>query len=265
MIKLLAIDLDGTLLTSERSPHPESAAAVREAIEAGIHVVFASGRTLMSILPFAKLFNLEGPFVACNGAQVIGRDQSELAFLPLSKEAKQLALDLAAKHDLHLNAYTRTELLYLKPGNWAELYEKRLKTLKGRVATSDEILDQDCSKMLFVGEPEVVARLRPSFQKLIPDGVRIEISEPEYLEFLDERADKGLGLAQIADNLGIITDHIAAIGDYSNDVGMLRFAGTSGAVANANAEARAAADFHVASNNDGGVAEFIRRHVFGAS
>lgn len=82
-------------------------------------------------------------------------------------------------------------------------------------------------------------------------------SEAEYLEFLSAKANKGEGLREIARRKGIERHEIAAIGDYSNDVPMLEYAGVSAAVSNASDDCKAVADRIVESNEEGGVASFV--------
>lgn len=257
-IKLLAIDLDGTLLTSERLPHPASAQAVRDAASTGIKIVLASGRTYPSILPFQRMIGIDGPIVSANGAHTLDENGQEVAFEEVGPQAVELALRIGAERGIHVNAYTRDELLFSNAGRWAEMYQSRLRTLKGRVAPAEEIISQSISKVMFVGEPDQLRALRKELNPRLPKGTHFMVSEPEYLEILSVYADKATGIKKIAEKLGILPDQVAAIGDYANDIGMLQYAGYSGAVATALPEVKAVANKIVASNDEGGVADFVR-------
>lgn len=257
-IRLLAIDLDGTLLDDDRKLVPKSADAVCRALSAGIVVVLASGRTEPSMRPYATSLGIEGPLVCANGAHVLGLEGQELAHHPVPREPAEVVIDYAQEHGFHLNAYTRDELLFLKQSEWGELYKHRLRSMTPRLATKTEMLGTALSKLMLVGEPSQIPKVREDIQPLIqPEAARLTESEPEYLELLSPMADKSVGVAAVAASLGIPAESCAAIGDYLNDLEMLRWAGLSAAVANARSEVKSVVRYVVKSNEEGGVAEFI--------
>lgn len=261
-VRLLAVDLDGTLLDDRRQLNPESADAIRRASKQGVVVVLASGRIFPSMRPFAKALGLTGPFVCANGGHVIDPSGEELHFHSLNQEARKVIIEFALNKGLHLNAYTRDELLFLQETSWSQVYRSRVRAVIPRVAKTEELLSASISKMMLVGEPSEMAALRSEIEpRLDPNFARVTESEPEYLEFLSPQAHKGSGVAAIAQMLGIRQEETAAIGDYLNDIEMLQWAGISAAVENAARETRAIADVLVESNENGGVARFIDSYV----
>lgn len=259
---MLAIDLDGTLLGQDRRPTPSGLEAVRRASEAGVLVVLASGRIEPSLRPFASMLGLDGPFICANGAHVLGIHRAEIAFQNVPINVLKAVMEFAAAHDAHLNAYTRSELLFVRETEWSKIYRSRVKSIDARVTSPSEILESEIAKIMLVGDPELIPTYRREIEPTLDASeVRITESEPEYLEFLAPNAHKGHGLKLLAESLGIDRDETAAIGDYLNDVEMLRWAGFSAAVGNAAQGAKEAADVVVADHEEGGVAEFIDRYV----
>src|SRR5690349_23775047 len=94
-IKLIAIDLDGTMLDSQRRLSEGSLEAVQEATEAGVRVCLASGRAVNTIIPFADQLSLRGPIVSCNGAYVLGADREEVHHSTLPNDVTRLILSYA--------------------------------------------------------------------------------------------------------------------------------------------------------------------------
>jgi Cof subfamily protein (haloacid dehalogenase superfamily) len=263
-IRLLALDLDGTLLNSERKLSPRNRDAVKAAVKQGVTVVLASGRIQSSLKPFADQMELNGPFVCGNGAHVVGTNMDELAFHEVPISVRKTTMDFAETHGIHFQAYTRSDLYFLRESEWASVYRKRLgsNAIQPKVAPFDEMLRMPLSKIMLVGDPGELKGHRPTIESYVSGtGVRLTVSEPEYLEFLAPMANKGAGIQTVAHAMGIPQEQTAAVGDYLNDLEMLEWAGFAASVANATPEAKAISDVCVASNNDDGVAEFIDSYV----
>jgi Cof subfamily protein (haloacid dehalogenase superfamily) len=264
-IRLLAIDLDGTLLRSDRTPHPESAAALRKAVAEGVIVVLASGRIRTSMVPFAEEIGLRCPIVSCNGALVQNADGQVVAHWKLPTEVFDAVWPYTLEAGAHLNVYTASELLFLKESPFGQEYARRLKTIQPRVASVEEIRGIDISKILVMDHPERIVKHREILEGLVDSNLgRSTLSEPDYLEFLARDVSKGKALAALCAHLGIDRSETAAIGDYLNDKEMLEWVGMSGTVANGHRDLRSVCSVTVRSNDDGGVAEFVLDHVLKA-
>ncbi|MBN1441217.1 MAG: HAD-IIB family hydrolase, partial [Planctomycetes bacterium] len=122
------------------------------------------------------------------------------------------------------------------------------------------------TKLILLAEPEERERLHSRFSRELEGRAAVTRSEPEYLEIMAPGISKGAALPAIARHLGIATEQILAVGDADNDNEMLEAAGIGVAVANAREETRRIADFVTeSSNNDGAVAEAIRRFALGGN
>lgn len=262
MIKLLAVDLDGTLLGSNRLPNPASAEALKRCSAAGVHVVLASGRICTTVLPFCEMLGVPPLMVCCNGAHILAADGTEISHTPLPREAAKQVLRFGLERQLHTNLYSRSRIYFYGMDEWAELYLDRVHPEEIIQAGPEVIETVDATKMMFVAGKDTIQTNKPEADALAASlGLHTVLSEPEYLEFLNPGADKGIGIAKVAAYLGLEQHETAAIGDYSNDVQMLEWAGVSAAMGSGNDAAKAAADHIVATNDDGGVAEFVDRFV----
>lgn len=262
MIRLLAIDLDGTLLTPSRTIHPKAIEAISRAKEAGVIVLLASGRIRPSMLKFAQVVGLaDGPMICGNGTHAMLSSTVELMCRPLNHQAQELLIAYAWANDLHLNLYARDSFYFLRDTPWGDLYRARVETIAPETLTKSP-RELSCIKVMIVDKPERIAgHLALLGPQVESTGTRATESEPEYLEFMDSGANKGSALATMADRLGIMQSETASIGDYLNDVEMLEWAGLSGAMRNGHPAAKSAASVVVGSNEEGGVAEFIEQFV----
>lgn len=261
-IKWLVSDLDGTLLTHDRRPHPQAKAAIHAALSAGLTVVLASGRASQSIDLFAEELDVVGPLIASNGVVVLSPEREIIRAARIPREAVEIAYNYCRDNQLQLTAYTPDGPRYVFPSPWGKVYESRVNIPVVEISTCEEFSELHHYKLMVTDAPENIAALRAELEpKMAHLPIFTTESEPEYLEFLPANADKGTGLQCLADRYGVHREEVAAIGDYLNDVTMLEWCGLSGAVANAHPLVKNIAKVTVASNEDGGFAEFVNRFV----
>lgn len=261
-IQLLAIDLDGTLLTHDKQIPARSREAIHRAKKTGVAVVLASGRIRPSMRKFSDQLDLsEGPMISGNGTHVSLEPTLDLLHDPLVARGLEIISSYAEANDVHLNIYTPTRLFFLKETAWGDLYRSRVETVVPETYSSD-LGGEHCLKALIVDSPD---RMPTHTQNLLAEltgfNIRATESEPEYLEFMSSTASKGSALVALAKRLGIPIEDTAAIGDYLNDLEMIQVAGLSAAVSNAHSLVKETANVVVSSNEEAGVAEFIDEFV----
>ncbi len=258
-IRLIATDIDHTLLTSGRVPHPHSAAAIKRAVARGIHVVLASGRYIPSIQGYARDLGLTGPFIGSNGAHICGVDGTDIEIRSLNTDVLNHVLDYACKNNIHTNVYTDRFLYICSDKNPAgQISVDRSGTVKLETIGFAQARKLAVVKVMLIDQAEAIQAHQKVFaEKLQPDLTHLTTSEPEYLEFLPANCNKGMALKRLANQLGIAQHETAAIGDYMNDLEMIQWAGVGAAVGNAIQELKMAADVVVKSNDEGGVGQFI--------
>lgn len=268
-IKLIAFDLDGTLLTSRKEITPETRAALRAAADKGILTVPASGR-LYPGLPE----KLKGPdfrySILCNGMIVYDAlEDRKLCEYPLSFEETMRFLDYAESIGIFYDCYA-DDLAWMSKDIYDDLprlitdpnFLKMLKELRTPVYDLRSWLverHKPVQKLLFYFmDPQQRLEQLKIMPELFTD---YNITSSIYcnIEINTKASDKGTALRSLCEKLGIDIRDTMVFGDGLNDIGMFRTAGLSVAMANADPALKAEADFVTAGNDENGVAAAIRR------
>ncbi len=241
--RLVASDLDGTLLDPGKKIAGDSLAAVREMQARGARFVVASGRRHQNSLRYYRELGLDGLMISCAGALVKDPDSGETVREVLL--AADLASDLVASGEdrgFTVVYYHRDHLYVGVRNHWTELYESRVgeqaELLPGGLR---ELRGEAALKIVWYGEP---AALKPERQRTADQyqgKVKVLATDPENLEFSAPAANKAEALAVVAEYYKVPQTETLAFGDGENDAPMLQWAGLGVAVDNADDMAKAAA------------------------
>jgi len=265
MIKLVALDLDDTLLNSKLKISPETAAAVRSAVELGVTVTFATGRMYSSALPYARELGLDVPLITYQGALMKTSNSQEVLYnKPVPMDLAREILSFAAEEGLDVNMYLE-DSLYVRSGNSSiNEYVKLARVPYKAVPDLAEVMVSEPHKLLIVASPGKIDRLAAELQERWEGKLHLTKSKPYFLEFTHPAATKGQAIDSLAAELGIGREEIMAVGDSYNDLDMIDYAGVGVAMGNAVQEIKDRADYVTRGNNEHGVAEAIRRFVLEA-
>jgi len=258
-IKLIAIDLDGTLLNNDLKISPRAVAAIQAAQKKGVMVTLCTGRMYISASRYAQELGLDIPLVTYNGALVKSSLSQEVLYernLPL-EEARHI-LKVCEEFDCQLNIYVDDKLYVEKSNDWAKKYARKVSVPLNEVDSFLDFLKVSPIKMLAIGEEDTLYMLR---KRLTDREIYITRSHSYFLEMLNPEATKGKGLAEVVKKLAIDRKNVMAIGDNENDIEMFKYAGYSVAMANAGDDIKAHADYVTKNNDDDGVAEAIEKLV----
>jgi hypothetical protein len=262
--RLVALDLDRTLLDHAGQVSPDDTAALRRMCEMDALVVLASGRMTAAIRPWYHRLGIDGPVIAYNGAMVRdseGCGEPVLFEKALPPRYGDCLIDYADANQFHLNYYLN-DVLYARddPGlrRFADLYANQTGSVFHFVVSLQQFKGCAPTKIILITDPTIPGLPDPRCRDELYDEFRArwdqEISlfktNPEYLEFLNREADKGVGLAALAAAYDIAREEVIAFGDGDNDTPMLAWAGLGVAVANAVPAAQAAADYVSPYTND---------------
>lgn len=262
-IQMIALDMDGTLLRSDSTISPQTAAAIKAARERGVVVAIATGRMYATASPYAKLLGLgDIPMMLYAGGLIQRAESGQILFEEAIAEhdAAEL-LALAREKGWQMQTYIDDVLRVAVYEKWIQDYEKTTHcravvcgdafyTVKGRP-----------NKMLSRGSREELEQRRKEIEAAMPQRFNIVFSNPTFLEILPKGVNKGAGLHRLGQLFGIPVSRIMAVGDSPNDLDMLKEAGFSVAMANAAPSVRDAADYVTAGNDEDGVAAAIERFV----
>jgi Cof subfamily protein (haloacid dehalogenase superfamily) len=247
MHKLFAFDLDGTLLTSEKRISAANAHALQEMADAGAVVAFASGRLGSSMQKLVPSFLDDIAMLTLNGAAVyMGKSHGSkrVFYAPLSSATADYLIDYAEGKDLAINYYIDDALHTVRTAlteKWIGLYYEQTATHYRFEQSLSGFRGKEPSKIIFVGAAPLIDEQELFFRRLWGDSVYICRTWDYYLEFLNPLANKGSGLAVLAQAYGIDLSRVVAFGDANNDIPMLRKAGLGIATANASPIVKSAA------------------------
>ena len=266
-IRLIAIALDGTLLSSDKVISEGNLAALRAAIDRGVYVVLASGRSHGNAMAYSEQIRKGQPLICANGAMAVLSDPYECVYCEcLPKEKLRAAVAILEKEKCYYNVYcddgsvmeSRTGSAPRKraPNNAYAVYE-------GQVLSGDEmpkyVGDGALKVVCFSPDEEKMARIRKAAGNI--PGVEINSSWSDNIEIMEGGVHKGAALRALCQRLNIPLSCTMAIGDNENDLPMLEIAGLSVAMGNAVESVKARCDVTTANNDEDGVAAAVRRFV----
>lgn len=261
-IKMLAIDLDGTLLTDDKRISEANAEAVRKAMDAGIKVCIATGRAWPGAKEFVRALGTDVPVVTSNGAMIVNPADEEVLYdLGLSPEdAKEIYRRGLLTPDVTQIVWSKCKCYASRMDERAADYGNRFGRMTPEpVPSIEELCERGISKILWYFSENVSADYLAKSVEYFGDRISIETSTPFFLEFFHAGVSKAEAVRFVADRYGIGPEHVLALGDAGNDIQMLRQAGIGAAPGNASEEAKQAADVVCADNNHDGAAEAIYR------
>jgi len=284
-IRLIALDLDGTLLNSRGELSGRNRAAIAAARERGARVALVTGRRFRDAQPVALELGLDVPVIAHNGALTKhARTLQTVAASLMPAEAARLVVRAGRAHgadalvsDDHVGAGL---LVYdhISEGNTAlQKYIDWSRRVVGeeaaaairRVPSLESYLDHDPLHVAFSGGCAAMERLARVMEEEIGGAVKLLLTlyprtDFALLDVLHPEASKGAGLAAVAAELGLGREEVMAVGDNFNDVEMLEYAGTGVLMGNADPGLKNGRSLHTtASNDEDGVAAAIERFVIG--
>ncbi len=258
--KLIALDLDDTLLDSKKQVSAVNRDALRKAQEKGVRIVLASGRAYPGVAPFKKELNIDDYVISCGGAQVVAPDETVIFSTYLPAEITKQAMNWAKSKGIHFQVYMDDGFHYLEQTDESDYYE-RVCNYTG--ITTPDLLKREpilAAKVLIVDSNENLELHRKELEAMFPN-MSIKKSQDYFLEVLNPQATKGSALEFLAKKLGIEQQQLIAIGDSEIDESMIHYAGLGIAMENATPACKKAANYIAESCEDDGVAKAIQKYI----
>ncbi|MDR0758857.1 MAG: Cof-type HAD-IIB family hydrolase [Treponema sp.] len=267
-IRMIALDLDDTLLRSDLTISFRTRNAIKRAESAGIVVVLASGRIPAALEQFARLLGMHkrpGYLICNNGTMIQESHTGALAYeVKIPTETALIAYDLAASEGFPVQIY-ENDVMYISRFNEFADYDQKLTGLRQVVVENFRaMVAAGVDKLLIPGDPIILKPLETLLRTYLGGDATFFTSKPYFLEILPPATDKGTALAWVAQKTGIPREAVLAVGDSMNDEAMIRWAGIGVAMANGDDRIKnIAAMVTDKSNNDDGIADLIERYILG--
>ncbi|WP_157060910.1 sugar-phosphatase [Liquorilactobacillus uvarum] len=267
-IKAIAIDIDDTLVNSEKKLTAPVKMAIKKAKDAGIKVVLCTGRPLSGVLQLLKQLQLDDQkdqyVVSFGGSLMQTTDGTVISSDPLSYDNYVDLEYLARKKGLHFHAISK-DRIYTANRDIGEytIYESSLVSLNVSYRTPAEMHDIKIVKAMFIDQPEILETALEDYTAFaeLENRVTFTRSTPFYYEANAKGVSKGSALKKLCEELKITSENLMAIGDGGNDLSMIKFAGNGVAMKNAIPELKKSAQIITADNNHDGVARAIEKYA----
>lgn len=261
--KLVALDLDDTLLRSDLTISEKNEKAIASVKRMGVEVILASGRMHRSMVPYARKLSLKGPMISYNGAMIKDlRSNIPILHIPLPPELAVEIVKFAEEEGLHLNYYLDDKLYVAKETEWGKLYAYRSSMTMIPVGSLRIFDGMSPTKLVIVSDPSLIDEILPDMEARYKGKLYVTKSKPEYLEFMNPKASKGSALRAIVEMMGIRKEEVIAFGDSYNDLGMIEYAGLGVAMKDSPVEVKNVAKLIAPSVEEDGVAEVLGE-IFG--
>lgn len=223
--KLIALDLDGTLLNDSKVISEFTKSILQKLEEKGVKVIIATGRSYSSLKPVIKELNLENPVICYNGAMIRDGKTDEITYhsqLPVN--VARDVIKLSRRDNISLVGYKDGDFCYEKVTPQVISYSG-LTGLGGVLVDFDTLDDLLFTKCILIDDHSILLESQKELMAKHREASNIAFSKVTYLEFMDISASKGKALHSVATQYGIKPDEIIAFGDGQNDLEMLEYAG----------------------------------------
>lgn len=265
MIKAIALDLDGTLLTDDKKISETNKKILKELEKKGIKVILVTGRTYVSAKPYAQELGIGNILIAYNGAKVVNYKNDKILFeMPLHANFVKEVIKIAKNKNIHVNLYkdnkwyienndSRETRVYSKNTGLTPLV-KDFSTFDDYVMTKVTLFNLDNSKEF----NEVCDEIREKFL----GKVHTTKSHEHLFEIMNRNVNKGIVLKDILKLEGISMQDCVAFGDAFNDLEMLMEAGYGVAMGNAPLDLKRRVRYVTDTNENNGVAKFLKKYFY---
>jgi Cof subfamily protein (haloacid dehalogenase superfamily) len=266
MYKLIALDMDGTLLTTDKKVSERTEAAIKAAEAKGVKIVLASGRPLIGInryLEELELIKGEDYVLSFNGGLVLNTKTEEIVSkVSLKGSDLKYIYEISRELNINIHAFSAKDGLITPKNSQYTEHEAEINGIDINIKNFNEVDDdEDIIKVMMIDPQEILDPAIERLPKEVYEKYSVFKSSPFFLEFTHKEVDKGLGLKRLGEYLGIKKEEIIACGDAGNDLSMVKYAGLGVAMDNAVPEVKDAADYITTSNDEDGIAKVIEKFI----
>jgi hypothetical protein len=257
-ISLVVSDVDGTLLTKDKTLTKGTAAAVRKLREAGIAFTIISSRPTVGMRLFVEPLSLTLPIGAFNGSCIVNPELQPIKQHMISEAAARKAIELLDQFGVEIWLFT-SDRWFIRDGNGAyvPLEKHAIRADPNIITDFSPFLSSACKIVGSSADPARLERCELAVQQALGEKATAVRSQSYYLDITPPGNDKGTFVQFMARRLGISTDAVATIGDMQNDLPMFRESGISFAMGNATDDVKSAATHVTASSEEEGFSKAV--------
>jgi len=254
--KLAAIDLDDTLLDSEKKIPTSTIRVIQELSDKGLIIIIATGRNYTGAIMYRDKLGLSTPMINCSGSVVVDSSNDELFSLPIKYSDAREVLIFAKEKNLHVQIESSDQYYFEKHNKYTEQYAFFYGYKGIEIPDLVNRNDIEALKVLILSEPNIIDKIKSEAIKKFY-GLKVLQSLPSFLEFNDPRSSKGMALKFLSSYYSVKKEEIIAFGDSELDISMMEHAGFFVAMGNASDAIKTSADYVTDCNDNEGVAKAL--------
>lgn len=268
-IKLVALDIDGTLLNSHFEILSSTKKAVQKALDQGVKIVLCSGRPIAGLQAYLDELGIHGRneyAITLNGAIIRSTDGKVITSNLVDNQFYRPLVAYGMEHNIPFNIVDADSRIITADHNvdrwvYQQAYENEA-TLYIRQPDEMDMSTLKIAKGCYVGPEEFLDKCEKQVQERFGKDLSVVRTDKYFLEILNKHSNKGAGLSELAEYLNIKPNEVMALGDERNDISMFNFAGTAVCMGQGHEDAKKAANYVTASNDDDGIAEAFDKFIF---
>lgn len=258
--RLVACDLDGTLIRDDLTMSVRVRRALTEVMERDIYLILASGRSYRSLESWVRELRITSPVITYQGAAVVDPATGQwLYHCSFAPEIGRRVVDFGRAHGLELILFVDDEIYVERKIHGDDFYDKWFGNPNHVVDDLSQILNREPTKFIIIGASEELDAIRPEVEERFAGELQIMRSHRLFLEGLPLGVTKATALSWLSERLDVARPETMAIGDSDNDEAMIEWAGLGVAMGNAFPTVKAVAQYVAPSVEDDGAAEAIER------
>lgn len=262
MFKLVALDIDGTLLDNNHELSSKVEETLTRVKEKGIRIILASGRDFPAIKPFLYKLETEDLSICMNGCKVYDYSGKLIFDESIDKKTSEEIIKLCEEKEIYIILFMNENIYVEKSFNYMDYENYTGKGIEvGKISKFINNKADNIYKILLVGEHERLLEIKKILKLEYKGKVNAIFSLPQFLEIFSNRIDKGLMLKKIANLHNISPEKVLSIGDWDNDISMIEFAGLGVAMGNGSSKLKEKADFITKTNEEHGVAYALEKFI----
>lgn len=261
--RLIAADMDGTLLNDSGTITPKTVAAIKAAVADGVMFTVSTGRPIQGVDKYNDLLDLKAPIITYNGAMIVKSDTREVLFSKtlLYNDAVSI-LNIGNEMGITMCVWANNRL-------YCNVHNEKVDDYKKLSGVEPMVIDDygglaksGITKILWYDESDVIADVQQKLKSISFEKVTFCTSKPTFLEIFNSEVSKAEAMKKIGEIYNINRDEMIAIGDGNNDLPMIEYAGLGVAMANAPDGVKRKSDYITEnSNNSDGIAEVIEKFI----
>lgn len=262
MYKLVALDIDGTLLNSSGQVDPSTLDIIKQVQKKGVMVTISTGRPIQGVYKYIEMLNLKSPIITYNGGMIIDSETGRTLFDKKLKDAdtKQV-IELGLEKDTSMIAWSNNKLYANRIDDYTKQYQKMSGQDLLDLKDYENLCKTGVTKVIWINEPETLKGYQETLKMILNESITAVTSKAHYLEFFNKEVSKARALEYIGQKYHIKREEMIAIGDGNNDIDMIDYVGLGIAMENATDAVKKVSNYVTKSNDEQGIFYALNKFI----